>query len=41
MGNQFIPKYLSVIHPYSLMRSSERPATFYNDSIVPVTGMEL
>ncbi len=32
---------LAFDHPYSLMRSSERPASFYTDSIVPVTGLEL
>ena len=32
---------LTYDHPYSLMRSSERPASFYIDSVVPVTGVEI
>jgi hypothetical protein len=32
---------MAVSHPYSLMRTAERPASFYSDRLVPVTGLEL
>jgi mannan endo-1,4-beta-mannosidase len=31
---------MAVSHPYSLMRTAERPASFFTDSIVPVSGLE-
>lgn len=32
---------MAVSHPYSLMRTAERPASFFSDSLVPVTGLAL
>ncbi len=31
---------MAVEHPYSLMRTAERPASFFADSVVPVSGMQ-